>query len=227
MAGDELLGTDGGASAAAGTLGVVDGCQILNNGDGAVGADLGAQTAANAALGAALDNRRALGVGVTGDNGVVIVVNRHDQLTGTGFHTSTAADTHLPVHLGNAVDDVNGVVLTGLDTITEAQAAEFADHRAVSGYQSSGGTVLHTFVYTFSLRAQLLAVLGDPMIAGAADQSHLTFDLPSLYTHNGGHGLCAFIAAGVTFSNGCFTVEHSLRIAATAGIAAATAVGTG
>ena len=78
-AGDQLLGTNRGAQAAVGALAVVDDCQIEIHMDGLLRADLGAQAASDAALGAAPDGHRAFCVGVAGDDHMLVIFHRNDQ----------------------------------------------------------------------------------------------------------------------------------------------------
>ena len=119
-AGDQLLGANRSAQAAGCTDGVIDGCQVILHHDGVMGADLHAQTAANTTLAAATHCDSTLCVGCAGDDHMLIVVYRNDQLTGALLGTSHAAGALLGIYLGNAVHNLDGVILTGLHTVAKA-----------------------------------------------------------------------------------------------------------
>ena len=75
---DQVLGTHGGTQTAGITLAVIDDRQILGDGDGALGADLLTQTAANAAHSTATCGNRALSQRITGDNYIPARLHRHN-----------------------------------------------------------------------------------------------------------------------------------------------------
>ena len=75
---NQFLRTDCGAQAAVVALGVVDPGQVLLHGDGLVGADLLAQTAADTAHGTGPGGSGALCHGVTGDDHIPVRLHRDD-----------------------------------------------------------------------------------------------------------------------------------------------------
>ena len=64
-----------------------------------------------------------------GDAHMLVVLHRGDDASGAGGHTAHAADAPLLVDSGHAIDDPDRVILTGLDTVAEAQAAVLAGQR--------------------------------------------------------------------------------------------------
>ena len=136
-AGDQLLGANRCAQTAGSTLAIVDDSQVVFHLDGLVGADLGAKAAADAALGTATDGNRALSVGIAGHDYAGAVVHRNDQVSGADRRAGHAAHTNVRIYLGHAVDHMDGIVLTSLDTAAEAQTAELTSHRAVAGHFGS------------------------------------------------------------------------------------------
>ena len=88
---DQLLGTDGGATATADTLAVVNDCQILLDGDGILRADLLTQAAANTTHGTATGGDSTLCIGCAGDSHNPAGLHRNDQVPGTGIGTGHTA----------------------------------------------------------------------------------------------------------------------------------------
>ena len=84
---NHLLGAGADAQTAVVTLGVVDDSQVAIQGDGTIGTDLLAQTAADAAQGAAAGGHIALCVGGAGDDDVLAVLDAGDDTTGASSST--------------------------------------------------------------------------------------------------------------------------------------------
>ena len=225
---DQLLGANCCTQAAVVALGVINNSQILLNGDGILGADLLAQAAADTADGTAAGGDSALCQRSTGDDHIPVGLHGYDQVAGTDSCTGQTANTTILIDFGNTVDNGNGVVLTGLYTGAEAQAAKLAGQGAVAADLGSCHTVMKALILSFDLSAcyQITGFVVT-LFAGAANQSYLAGDFFSLDTHNGCHSLGAFVAAGGTLANGCFAVQNGFCIAAAASIAAAAAVCAG
>jgi len=145
---DQLLGAHGSTQTAVVTLGVVDDSQVVGDGDGTMGADLLTQTAADTADGTAAGGDGALCHGITGNDDVPVGLHGNDQLAGADSGTGQTAHAAVFVDSCHAVDDGNCVVLTGLDTGAEAQAAELAGQGAVAADLGSGDAVLEAFVFS-------------------------------------------------------------------------------
>ena len=225
---DQLLGADGSAEATVVTQGVVDNSQVVGNGDGALGADLLTQTAADTADGTATGGNSALGHGVTGDDHVPAGFHGDDQVTGAGGGTSHTANAQIFVDMSNALDDLDGAVLTSLGAGAVAQAAVLAGQGAGAADLGSGQAVLEAFVVGLHLGTLgQVSVLIIGLCAGAADHSHLAGDSLSLDAHNSSHALGTLVAAGGALADGSFTVQDSLSVSATAGKATAAAVCAG
>ena len=117
---NEFFGADGGAQAAGIAFGVVDDGQVLLDPNRLVGADLGTQAAAHAALGAATDRHRTLGVRSAGHHHMMVIGNGGDDAPGAGCGAAHTARTFIGVYLRHAVLDFDGAVLAGLDAGAEA-----------------------------------------------------------------------------------------------------------
>ena len=94
---NQLLGTDRSAQAAGIALAVIDNRQIPVNGDGILGADLDTDGAANAALCAATNRNRALGMGSAGNAYMLVIFHRNNDLPGADLRTGHAALCHATV----------------------------------------------------------------------------------------------------------------------------------
>ena len=225
---DQLLGADGGAQAAVVALGIIDYGQVLGDGNGVVGADLGTQTAAHTAYGAAAGGDSTLGQGMAGDDHVAVGFHRNDQTAGTDLGAGHTTNAQILVDYGNAVFDGDGIVFAGFDTVAVTKAAELAGQGTAATDLGCGIAVVDALVVAFHFGAGgQVAVLVISPFAGAADQRHLPGDGDGFNAHNGSHSLGGFVAAGVTLVNGGFAFEHSFGVAAAACIAAAAAVGAG
>ena len=148
---DQLHGTDHGAQTALVTLGVVDSGQALFHGDGIIGADLLALTAADTADGTGTGSNGALCHGVAGNDHIACRLNSSDQASGAGIGTSHTADTQFLIHHSNTVHHGDGAVLTGFGTGTVAQAAVLAGQRTGAANLSGCQTVGEAFVLCLGL----------------------------------------------------------------------------
>ena len=141
-----------------------------------------------------------------------------NDVAGADVHALVAGLTLVLVHLGHAVDDMDGVEGADLLTGAHAQAAVVAAQRAAAGEAGSRHAVVDTDV---------LVLLVVHTAAGAVDGGHHldavtgghAHDLTDLGSHSG--------AAGGALVDGRLTLHHGGSVAAAAGEAAAAAVGAG
>ena len=148
---DQLLGADGSTQATVVTLGVIDNSQIVGNSDRTVGADLLTQTAADAADGTATGSDSALCHGVTSNDHITVGLHGNDQATGADCGTGHTANAQILVNPGNALEDLDGAVLTGLGAGAVAQTAVLAGQGAVAADLGSSQAVMEAFVVTLGL----------------------------------------------------------------------------
>ena len=152
----------------------------------------------------------------------------NNQIPGAHRGAGHTAHAQVLVHPGHSVDHLDGAVLAHLGAGAVAQAAELAGQGAAAAHLGGSQAVLEALVICLGLGALGQVAVGVvELFAGAADQSHLPGDLHGLHTHDGGHGLGAFVAAGSALADGGLAVEDGLGVSAAAGIAAAAAVGAG
>ena len=129
---DTVYGTNLNACATAGAKVVVDGSEVILNGDCAVGTGLLTLHTADTTVGAVLTHVCALiVVGAFNDNSYGIV-EKMDNAVGTLAYANAAADTLLGINASNVVLDGNSVLR--------------ADSRAVAVSETGEGTELVTAV---------------------------------------------------------------------------------
>ena len=131
--------------------------------------------------------------------------------------TAEAAHTLFGIHLSHAVYHMDGIVLTSLGAVAEAQAAELTDQGAAARHLGGRQAVVD-------------ALIGAPLSglgAGTANQRHLPGHLLGLDTHDLRHFLRRGVAAGGAFPHRSLALQHRLGIGGAAGEAAAAAVGPG
>ena len=90
-----MNGANGCTLAAAGTLRVIDGCEIVDNVDGIVGAILLTLAASNTAVGARLARFRTLCVAGALDNNARGISDKVNDRVRTGSRADTASDTFI------------------------------------------------------------------------------------------------------------------------------------
>ena len=106
--------------------------------DSIVGADLGAKTAADTALGTTPNRNSAFCVRCAGDDHVFIIIHRQDQISGTSLGAGHTAGALFAVDLGNTIYHFNSVKLAGSDTIAVAKTAKLAGERTVAAHLGGG-----------------------------------------------------------------------------------------
>ena len=115
------------AQLTADALVLVDLGQEVLHGDGLLGAGLGALHAADTAGGAGLPGVGPLVLVLAQDHRLALVLRHNgDHMVGANCGTGAATGTLGPVHMGDAVHDVDGVEGAGPGTIAVAQTAELA-----------------------------------------------------------------------------------------------------
>ena len=100
---------------------------------------------------AAAQGDGAPGCGGAGNGDVRAIMHRYNDMPWAGGGAAHTAGAPIRVHPGDAVLQVNGVKLTHLGAIAEAQATEFANERPPSGHLCSGqaiGNPLICLLYT-------------------------------------------------------------------------------
>ena len=156
-----------------------------------------------------------------------VIVHRRDHTTGTSRGAGHAATASLRIHLGYTIHNGNGIVLTGLDTVAEAQATKFAGQWAVAAHLGGSQTIPEAFVLRLHFGALSLAFRIHATITGAANQRHLTGHIVHLDAHDRTHRPGAFGTTRGTKTDSRLAIEYRFGIAAAAGIAATAAICAG
>ena len=193
--------------------------QVVLHGDGLLGAGLGALHAADAARSAGLAGVAALVLVLAQDNRLALVLG-NDGDDGVGAHRSARAAAHAlgPVHLGDAVHNVDGIEGAGLHAVAIAQTAELA--HAVAAVQA-----LYGLAAVDALKLELLAGLFTG--AGAAHHGLHGHGGAGLHAHDLGDGGGGLGPAGDALVHRCALLHHALGVVGAAGAAAGAAVGAG
>ena len=121
---------------------------------------------------------------------------------------------------------MDGIVLTGFHAVAEAQTAVLTDGVTTATHLGSCQTVVDAFVIALFQQTDGLAFGVLALVAGAADHGHTANGLLCLDAHDLSHLGSALVAAGGTFADGSFALQHGFCVAAATCIAAAAAVGT-
>ena len=116
-----------------------------------------------------------------------------------------------------AVHNAQSAELALFHAVAEAQAAEFAEHRAFARHAGGGDAVAQAFI----------VALGDGVHAVAGDHGHHALHFHGLLAHDLRHGVGTGFAAGGALADAGLALQHSLGVGRAAGEAAAAAVGAG
>ena len=214
-----LNGANTRAGTASGTLGIIDGGEIVLDRDSSLGTCLLALSAADTAVGAYLSGKGTLiVVGALHHNSGGIVY-KMDNAVGALSGTNSAADALSGIDLGNAVLDGDSVLGADAHTVAVAEAGEGAGTVALIGEVCGTAGALTAIVILL-----LHSIAG----AVAGNVSNSLYNILCLNAHNGSNLLGNAVTAGHTeVGLGGLSLGKSLCIAVTAGITAGTAVGTG
>ena len=200
-------------------LGLIDVGHIVLHGDGLLGAGLGALHAANAARGAGLPGQRTLVLVLTQDHRLALVLRDDgDHTVGADCGAGAAAGALLPVHLGDAVHDVDGVEGAGPGAVAVAQTAELA--QSVAAVQA-----LDRLAAVQALKLKALA--GLPAGTGAGHHGLHGDGGASLHAHDGGDLAGHLGTAGDALVDGVAVLHDGLGVVGAAGAATGAAVGAG
>ena len=148
-----------------------------------------------------------------------VLRNHGDDVAGAGFDAGPAAHAAVAVHLGDAVDHVNGVEFAGLDAGAEAHAAERTGLRSPSGDDGStlavGNSQVHAVFGRFG---------GRPLTAHEGDFGR---SFAGNDAHNGGNFFCDLGAAHDAEIEGARSGGAGFGVVVASGITASAAVGAG
>ena len=182
-----MYGTNLHAGSTAGAERIVDGRQVIDDGNGTVRAGLLTLHTADTAVGAVLAGYSTLIVVGAGNDHTSGIVDQLDDVIGTFTGADATADTCLRIHLCHAVFDANGILGADLHAVAVAKAGGGTGAVAVVGkvgcktglkalivvlllYDVAGavaGHVGHLFNDVLSLDAEdLCDLLGDAVAAG-------------------------------------------------------------
>jgi len=123
LADDQMLGADLCAQSAGGTFAVINDSQMVINVDGIFRANLHTNTAADTTLGAAADSDSAFCLRSAGNDHMLVVFHRYDQISGTGLGADQTAHTFFLVHFCHTVYDMNRIIFANLCAGAEAPSA--------------------------------------------------------------------------------------------------------
>ena len=129
---DQFLGTNRSTQTAAGTLGIINGRQVVFHSDGALRANLFTDPAANAAHRTGTHGNRSAGSRCAGDRHIAAGFYRNDQLSGADLGADHASDAKILINYRNTVLDRQCAMLAGFYTGAIAKTAILADHWAIA-----------------------------------------------------------------------------------------------
>ncbi len=207
------------ASATAGAKRVIDSCEVILNGDSAVGTGLLTFHTANTAVGAVLTYESALILVGAFNNYARGVVHKVNDAVGTFSYANSTADTLLGVDSCYAVFDSDSILRANSRAVAVAKTSKGAEF--VAAVRHIGGTAgLVTLVVILSR--------GNVACAVAGNERYLFNNVLSLNTENSGNVLSSLVAAGNTKIGLIGSlVCKSLCVSVTARVAAGAAVGAG
>ena len=216
---DAMHGAGLGAGAAAGAKLVVDGCEIVLDGDGTLRTGLLALHTADTAVGAILAYCRALILVGALHNHAGGVVDEVDDTVGALAYADATADTLLRIDLSYLVFDRNSVLRTYLSAVAVTKACERTELVAA---------VRHISCAAALESAELISSLYGLTSTVAGNVSNLFNYVLSFNAENGCDALSSGVTAGhAEVGRGGSALGESLSIRVTAGEAASTAVSTG
>ena len=186
---DTMYGTSLNACATACAKAIVDGSEVILNGDRTVGTGLLALHTADTAVLAVLTSVCTLIVVRALNDNALGVVDKVNDAVGTLSYADTTADTLLGIDSGNAVLNLDSVLRTYCNTVAVAEAGVGAESVAAVGHIGGAATLL-----------ALIVVLSFNNVAGtvAGNVSNLLNNVSSLYAENSGDTLSGVVTAGDT-----------------------------
>lgn len=203
---------------AANTLILVNMGQVVLHRNGLLGTGLGTLHAANTASGTGLPGIAALIFVLTQDYGLALVLRHNgDHGVRAGSGTGTTAYTLFPIHLCDAVHNMNGIKGTGAGTVTITQAAKFAHSVAA----------IQTLYRLAALQPLKFVTLGGFSAGTGTGHNGLHGNgSTGFHTHDLGDGSSGFSATRSTFVYCVAFLHNALGIVGTASAATGAAVGT-
>ena len=186
---DAVYGTNLNACAAACAKALIDGSEVILNGDRTVGTGLLALHTADTAVLAVLTSVCTLIVVRALNDNALGVVDKVDDAVGTLSDADAAADTLLGVNSGNAVLNLDSVLRTYRNAVAVAEAGVGAESVTAIGHIGGAAGFL-----------ALIVVLSFNNVAGtvAGNVSNLLNNLSSLNAENCSDALSGVVTAGDT-----------------------------
>lgn len=142
--------------------------------------------------------------------------NHYDHILGAGVFARLTALAGIAVYYGNAIDYMDSIEFTDLDTVAVPEAAVYAIVHTIAERGVVGGAVINTNIIVFG---------GCSIAARAAHKCYHRLGSGCLYTHNCRYFLGGISAAGGAFVAGSAAFNDCFRIIGAACKAAAAAVG--
>ena len=205
--------------AAAGAERVIDGGEVILNGNSAVRTGLLTLHTTDTAVGAVLTYSRALIVVGALNNNTGGVIDEVNDTVGTLSYTDAAADTLLGVNSCHTVFNGDSILRTSHSTVTVAKTSKVT--YSVAAVRHVGGK---TGLVTLEVKLLVYHVAG----AVAGNESNLLDNILSLNAENCRDLLSGAVTAGnAVVGLGRGLVSQRLSIGVTAGEAAGAAVGAG
>ena len=197
---------------ATGTLGVIDGGKIIDNGDSTVRTGFLTLHTTDTAIGTSLTGERTLIVVRTFYHNTGDIGYQMNDTVGAFACTDTATDTSLGIDTGNAILYGNGILRTNTGTVTVTKASEVTDTVARIDHICGTAGLLTVVI-------ELLT--NDIASTVTSDIGNHFHNILGFYAKNLGNALCGSVTARNT-KVGLFCRTVSKRL----GIGIATAIST-